>query len=109
MSLVIAFLSLVGIPPLVGFQRQARAVHGGDQKENYEWLTIVGATNTVVSIFYYARVMAPAYFEDLTAPVPILGSWAASATVCKTVTVLAAGIAAEPVLQSLPATSLPPR
>lgn len=32
---------------------------------SYEWLAIVAAINTVASIFYYARVMAPAYFDDL--------------------------------------------
>jgi NADH-quinone oxidoreductase subunit N len=79
MSLVIAFLSLVGIPPLVGFGAKL-ALFTVAIEANYEWLAIVAATNTVVSIFYYARVMAPAYFEDLTAPVPILGSWVASAT-----------------------------
>lgn len=32
---------------------------------SYEWLVIVAAINTVVSIFYDARVMAPACFDDL--------------------------------------------
>ncbi len=47
---------------------------------NYEWLAIVAAINTVVSIFYYARVLAPAYFDDLATPVPVLGRWAAIST-----------------------------
>ncbi|MGH2826943.1 MAG: hypothetical protein ACRDKF_08225 [Actinomycetota bacterium] len=32
---------------------------------SYEWLAIVAAINTVASIFYCPRVMAPAYFDDL--------------------------------------------
>ena len=65
--------------------------------------------NTVVSIFYYARVMAPAYFEGLAVPVPVLGRWAALATYASAGAVIAAGIAAEPVLESLRAALLLPR
>jgi NADH-quinone oxidoreductase subunit N len=106
-SLVIAFLSLIGIPPLVGFGAKV-ALFTAAIEANYEWLAIVAAINTVVSIFYYARVMAPAYFDDVTAPVPVLGRWAASATYAMTVAVVVAGIAAEPVLSLLRAALLQP-
>jgi NADH-quinone oxidoreductase subunit N len=108
MSLVIAFLSLIGIPPLVGFGAKL-ALFTAAIEANYEWLAIVAAVNTVVSIFYYARVMAPAYFDDLVAPVPVLGRWAASATYAMAVAVVAVGIAAEPVLDALRAALLLPR
>jgi NADH-quinone oxidoreductase subunit N len=105
---VIAFLSLIGIPPLVGFGAKL-ALFTAAIDANYEWLAIVAAVNTVVSIFYYARVLAPAYFEDVTAPVPVLGRWASSATYALTVAVIVTGIAAEPVLDSLrTALLLPP-
>ena len=107
-SLVIAFLSLIGIPPLVGFGAKL-ALFTAAIEANYEWLAIVAAINTVVSIFYYARVMAPAYFDDLTSPVPVLGHWAASATYALTAAVIVAGIAAEPVLDGLRAALLLPR
>ncbi len=100
MSLVIAFLSLIGIPPLVGFGAKL-ALFSAAIEANYEWLAIVAAVNTVVSIFYYARVLAPAYFETLPAPVPVLGRWAASATYALTLAVVAAGIVAEPLLETL--------
>jgi len=108
MSLVIAFLSLIGIPPLVGFGAKL-ALFTAAIEANYGWLAIVAAANTVVSIFYYARVMAPAYFDDATAPVPVLGRWAASATYILTATIIVAGIAAEPVLESLRGAWLLPR
>ena len=108
MSLVIAFLSLIGIPPLVGFGAKL-ALFTAAIEANYGWLAIVAAANTVVSIFYYARVMAPAYFDDATAPVPVLGRWAASATYVLTATIIVAGIAAEPVLESLRGAWLLPR
>lgn len=69
----------------------------------------MAAINTVVSIFYYARVMAPAYFDELPAPVPVLGQWAATATYGLTAAVIAAGILAEPVLKLLESAQLLPR
>ena len=47
--------------------------------------------------------------DDATAPVPVLGRWAASATYILTVTIIVAGIAAEPVLESLRGAWLLPR
>jgi NADH-quinone oxidoreductase subunit N len=107
MALVIAFLSLIGIPPLVGFSAKL-ALFTAAIEAGYAWLAIVAAINTVVSIFYYVRVLAPAYFDDITAPVPVLGQWAASATYALTIAVIAAGIAAQPVLEALRHASLLP-
>jgi NADH-quinone oxidoreductase subunit N len=106
-ALVIAFLSLIGIPPLVGFGAKL-ALFTAVTETSYEWLAIVAAINTVVSIFYYARVMAPVYFDDVTAPVPVLGRWASSATYALTVSVVLGGIAAESVLDALRAALLQP-
>lgn len=107
MSLVIALLSLIGIPPLVGFAGKL-ALFAATIEANYAWLAVVAAINTVVSIFYYVRFLAPAYFDDLAKPVPLLGRWASSATYASTVVVVAGGIAAEPLLDGLRAASLLP-
>jgi NADH-quinone oxidoreductase subunit N len=107
LSLVIAFLSLIGIPPLVGFGAKL-ALFTAAIEAHYEWLAIVAAINTVVSIFYYARVMAPIYFDELRASVPVLGRWAASAIYALTAAVIVAGIVAEPVLDSLRSAALLP-
>lgn len=107
-SLVIAFLSLIGIPPLVGFTGKL-ALFTAAIEANYAWLAVVAAINTVVSIFYYARVIAPAYFDPLPQAVPVLGHWAATATYAATLTVIAAGVAAEPLLDSLGDSLLLPR
>lgn len=60
--LVVSFLSLVGIPPTVGFLGKLAlfmtTIDGG-----YTWLAVVAAANTVASLFYYARVMGRAYFN----------------------------------------------
>jgi NADH-quinone oxidoreductase subunit N len=107
MALVISFLSLIGIPPLVGFGAKL-ALFTASIEASYEWLAVVAAINTVVSIFYYVRVLAPAYFDELPAPVPVLGPWAASATYTMALGVVAAGVVAEPVLDALRSAQLLP-
>jgi len=61
-ALIIAFLSLVGIPPLVGFLGKfalfLAAIEGG-----YVWLALLAVANSVLSLFYYARVIAPMIFQ----------------------------------------------
>ncbi len=75
---VIAFLSLVGIPPLAGFVGKLllflATIEGG-----YSWLAVVAVANTVASLFYYLRVIGPMYFGDSSGAVPVLGRWTAGA------------------------------
>ncbi|MDO5758588.1 MAG: NADH-quinone oxidoreductase subunit N [Rhodobacterales bacterium] len=60
-ALIVAFLSLVGIPPLIGFTGKLglflATINGG-----YAWLALAAVLNTVASLFYYARVIGPMYF-----------------------------------------------
>ncbi|RKF12606.1 NADH-quinone oxidoreductase subunit N [Roseovarius spongiae] len=60
-ALIVAFLSLVGIPPLIGFTGKLglfiATIDGG-----YAWLALAAVLNTVASLFYYARVIGPMYF-----------------------------------------------
>jgi len=94
-TLALSFLSFIGIPPLAGFFAKlvlfAAAIEAG-----YTWLAVVALINTVISIAYYARVLAPAYFGDLRGPVPVLGRWAEVATLTFAFAIVVLGIAAEP-------------
>ena len=47
----------------------------------YTWLALLAVVNTVVSLAYYLRVLAPSDFEPLPGPVLVLGRWAGGATV----------------------------
>jgi NADH-quinone oxidoreductase subunit N len=98
-ALVVSFLSFIGIPPVAGFAAKlllfAVAIEAG-----YAWLAVVAVVNTVWSVFYYARVIAPMYFEPLPAPVPALSHWSASATLACGTGVIAAGVAAEPLVSA---------
>lgn len=82
-GLVISFLSLVGIPPLAGFVGKLelfKAAIDADQA----WLAVVAVLNTVISLYYYLRVIAPAILDSPPAttgstpspvprPAPLLG------------------------------------
>jgi NADH-quinone oxidoreductase subunit N len=106
---VVAFLSFIGIPPLAGFAAKL-ALFAAAIDANYSWLAALAVVNTVVSIAYYARVMAPMYFDSLPSPepVPVLGAGAAGATVACAAGVIVAGLWAEPLLRSVMDASLLP-
>ncbi len=68
--LAIGMLSLAGIPPTAGFFgklvlfREALDV----DSERFLWLVIVAMLNSVVSVYYYLRVVVHAYMHDATRP-----------------------------------------
>lgn len=76
--LVLAFLSLTGIPPVLGFVGKLllfqATIEGG-----YAWLAAFAAANTVLSLVYYARVLGRAYFGEPAGAMSVLGSWSATA------------------------------
>lgn len=72
--LIVAMLSLVGIPPLVGFFGKFRLFEV-TIAAGYGWLAVIAAVNTLVSLFYYLRVVAVMMFKPQTGGVHVLGSW----------------------------------
>ncbi len=69
--MVLAFASLIGLPPLAGFFGKVlvflSAVDGG-----FAWLALLGVLNSVLSAIYYLRVARVAFFDppafELAAP-----------------------------------------
>lgn len=106
-SLALAFLSFIGIPPLAGFVAKL-LLFGVAIAAGYTWLAVLAVANTVVSIAYYARVLAPAYFGELTAPVPVLARSAAAATIVAAAAVVVVGVAAEPLTRAFEIAQLLP-
>lgn len=99
-ALVLSFLSFIGIPPLAGFAGKL-ALFGAAIDAGYGWLAVVAAINTVVSIFYYARVLGPAYSasvdrEHARESLPTLGRWSAVATATGAAALVVFGIWAQP-------------
>lgn len=68
-SLVVLLLGLVGTPPTAVFTGKltvfAAALDGG-----LAWLVVLAAVNSVASLFYYLRWIAPAYAADAPARAP---------------------------------------
>jgi NADH-quinone oxidoreductase subunit N len=61
--LILSFLSLVGLPPLAGFVGKLElftAAIDADQA----WLAVVAVVNTVISLYYYLRVIAPTVLDQ---------------------------------------------
>lgn len=99
--LVLSLLSLLGLPPLTGFVGKLElftaAIDAGQA-----WLAVVAIVNTVISLYYYLRVIAPAVLErDEDWPErPVPGGRALAPVLAVTgVAVVAFGLAAEPLLK----------
>lgn len=105
--LVVAFLSLVGIPPLAGFVGKLM-LFIATIDAGYAWLAVVAVLNTVVSLFYYLRVLAPVYFDDAPASVHVLGRLAATAMLIAGLATVLLGVLGQPLLAGLDTAALLP-
>lgn len=96
-ALVVALLGLVGTPPTAVFVGKltttAAAWDGG-----HAWLAVVVFANTVVSLFYYLRWIAPAYRRedgaDATTPAAAPAPWSATTAVVTAALSLGLGVGA---------------
>src|SRR5215212_6420162 len=61
-ALVVAFLSLLGLPPLAGFVGKLELFRAAIDAHQ-AWLAAIAVVNTVISLYYYLRVIAPAVLE----------------------------------------------
>ena len=68
--LVFGLLSLLGMPPTVGFMAKV-IVFGSALNANLAWLAIIGVVNTVIAAYYYLRVIRAIVFEDPADTSPI--------------------------------------
>jgi NADH-quinone oxidoreductase subunit N len=99
-ALVLALLSLLGLPPLAGFFGKLevfKAAIDADQA----WLAVVAVVNTVISLFYYLRVIAPAVLDVPASHRGGVRRPALSVSVTLTAAAVASvafGVAAEPLL-----------
>lgn len=70
--LVFGLLSLLGMPPTVGFMAKV-VVFGSALNANLAWLAVIGVVNTVIAAYYYLRVIRAIVFEDPADTTPIKG------------------------------------
>jgi NADH-quinone oxidoreductase subunit N len=65
--LAVALVSLTGIPPTVGFMAKL-FIFSAAVKADLTWLALVGLVNSVVSAYYYLRVVRVMYLAPPTSP-----------------------------------------
>jgi NADH-quinone oxidoreductase subunit N len=62
-ALTLALVSLIGIPPAVGFMGKFY-VFSGAVREGLLWLVIIAVINSVISAYYYLRVVKVMWFNE---------------------------------------------
>jgi NADH-quinone oxidoreductase subunit N len=91
--MTIFLLSLGGFPPLAGFIAKwyvfSAAVQAG-----YYWLAIIGVLTSVVSVFFYLRIVVMMYMTPAESParVPVVPRLAGAALVISAVLIFYLGI-----------------
>jgi len=73
MAMLIAFLSLAGVPPLAGFVAKVW-VFAAAVQANLIWLAFVGVINAIIGVYYYLIVLKYVYLyrsDDDEKPLPI--------------------------------------
>ena len=62
-AMAFAMISLTGIPPTIGFMSKIY-LFGAAVSANLEWLAIAGMVNSVISAYYYLRVIKVMYLNE---------------------------------------------
>jgi NADH-quinone oxidoreductase subunit N len=81
--MMVAFLSLAGMPPLGGFVAKV-FVFAAAVKSGFVWLAVVGVLNSIVGLYYYLIVLKVVYLyrsEDEDKPVLVTRPYALALTV----------------------------
>ena len=62
--MVLSLVSLAGLPPTSGFVGKVYLFRGLFQDKEFFWLAIVAILNSVVSLYYYFKIVKAMYFKD---------------------------------------------
>ncbi len=68
LAMTIFLLSLGGVPPTGGFFAKFYLFRAAMETPQLYWLVVIGVLNSVVSVFYYLRVVVAMYFRDAARP-----------------------------------------
>lgn len=82
--LMVAILSLAGMPPLGGFVGKLFLFAAAVQA-NYIWLAIIGVLNSIIGLYYYLTVLKVVYLyrsDDEDKPLPVTRPYAIALGVC---------------------------
>lgn len=81
--LALAMVSLIGVPPTVGFIAKVY-IFGAAVSTNLEWLAVVGVVNSVVSAYYYLRIVKVMYLSPPVSEEPVVSGLPMRAAVMAT-------------------------
>lgn len=84
LALLVALLSLGGIPPLSGFIGKL-LVFGAAIQANLVWLAVIGVLTSVVGLYYYLTVLRIVYQGNPAGgsqPLPVTAPWRLALLVC---------------------------
>jgi len=96
--LALFMFSLTGIPPFAGFFAKY-SVFSGVVAGGYTWLAIVGVLASLVSVYYYLRLVVVMYFTPQVQPISVSGSPLSYATlIVSAIVVLLLGVLPSPFL-----------
>ncbi len=68
LAMTLFLLSLGGVPPMGGFFGKFYLFRAAMQAPQLYWLVVVGVLNSLVSVYYYLRVVVAMYFRDPARP-----------------------------------------
>jgi NADH-quinone oxidoreductase subunit N len=93
LAMTIFMLSLGGVPPTGGFFAKFYLFRAALEKEGLLPLVIIAVLNSVVSIYYYLRVVTTMYFREVSRePQPLRSATMTAALLVATLATLAIGI-----------------
>jgi len=69
-ALTLCLVSLAGVPPLIGFTGKF-VVFRAAVNHGFVWLAVVGVINSLISAFYYLRVVYVMYMQPLPHRAPV--------------------------------------
>jgi NADH-quinone oxidoreductase subunit N len=68
LAMTIFLLSLGGVPPTAGFFGKFYIFRAAMESPQLYWLVILGVLNSVVSVYYYLRIVVAMYFREPLRP-----------------------------------------
>ncbi len=111
--IVLLMLSLIGMPPLGGFFGKLymfmEAMNSGERgRLTLQWLVMLGLFNSVVSAFYYVRVLKAMFLRPSEGePLKPAASGVTWAIVISTLVAVGFGLYPEPLVETMRSSALP--
>lgn len=90
-AMVIALLSFAGIPPTGGFFAKYY-VFSVALKNGYTWLVILAVVSSLISVYYYFRIISAMFVSEPTLEKPVMSGFQKTAVITSMVLVLLLGL-----------------